>query len=665
MDIIDIILAKKMAAGVGEALVADAQKAIQDASDATAAVNAVVDDAQAASEAATAASERATAAANTYDGLLAVADQSFLGEFEELIDNEVAEQLATAIPSLETLESTVNNLDTNAVVELDTENDNTTARKIKKLKYRKKNVWAALEMMKNYTSTGTNEDGSMTQKAISDELSNLQTQINNIEVSGGSGNTNLGTENAGSIVTVGEDGNIQPSSVQENQIIEALIKTDSYSASNAIGIIIDYENKTVTRTQDSLQYNAGEDFDKYYMYGGRRRCNVNNSGQIVAWFGDNNFRDDGSNGDVMVYQPKFYYQRIPTKTTPALVGSLIQKETLLLSDDAQINFKLHPAFYDVTGHEIDYILLPAYEGCTYDVSTSSINSADASGIDFDNDILHSYADVKPISGLNNNLTIVNAEKLAQNHGEGWHITTAQALSVNQMLAIVEFGSLNIQNELESGLSELIADDNVNPAAQTGSTASLGNITGHASSSTIVINNTSNTYTVAGKRAISYRGVENPFGNIWEFIGGLNVKGNGSLGGGIIYLCKNFNYTTTVDDTYYYNTGLILDSKGGWISGLSYNNATYDWLFIPGATNGNSIVPIGDYSWITTNLNDSHITLFGGNILHEDKNGMFYYNYEENSSFSHRRVGARVMHIPVYDSTAYNNNKISWTAEIGG
>jgi hypothetical protein len=43
------------------------------------------------------------------------------------------------------------------------------------------------------------------------------------------------------------------------------------------------------------------------MYGGRMRCNVTDDGTITAFYGDSNYADDGSNGQVMVYQPKFYY----------------------------------------------------------------------------------------------------------------------------------------------------------------------------------------------------------------------------------------------------------------------------------------------------------------------------------------------------------------------
>lgn len=59
---------------------------------------------------------------------------------------------------------------------------------------------------------------------------------------------------------------------------------------------------------------AGADFDSVNAYCGRRRCNLSDSGEVLAYYGDENFKADGSNGQVMVEQPKFYYRVVPLKT---------------------------------------------------------------------------------------------------------------------------------------------------------------------------------------------------------------------------------------------------------------------------------------------------------------------------------------------------------------
>jgi hypothetical protein len=75
----------------------------------------------------------------------------------------------------------------------------------------------------------------------------------------------------------------------------------------------------------------GTDFDSYVMYGGRTRCNVADNGTITAFYGDNNYTEDGSNGQVMIYQPKFYYKRIIRDHENMSHGAIVRHETLLLS----------------------------------------------------------------------------------------------------------------------------------------------------------------------------------------------------------------------------------------------------------------------------------------------------------------------------------------------
>lgn len=80
---------------------------------------------------------------------------------------------------------------------------------------------------------------------------------------------------------------------------------------DVLGITMDYKNKTCTRIAGAKNLTAGADFDKFSMYGGRKRCNVSDGGTINAYYGDEGYTEDGSNGQVMVYQPKFYYLVCP------------------------------------------------------------------------------------------------------------------------------------------------------------------------------------------------------------------------------------------------------------------------------------------------------------------------------------------------------------------
>jgi hypothetical protein len=90
------------------------------------------------------------------------------------------------------------------------------------------------------------------------------------------------------------------------------------------------------------------------MYGGRMRCNVSDDGAITAFYGDNGYTEDGSNGQVMIYQPKFYYQRIIVGEVADAQGRVVSKEQLLLSAAPRVGFKIHPLFVS-NGEELDYV----------------------------------------------------------------------------------------------------------------------------------------------------------------------------------------------------------------------------------------------------------------------------------------------------------------------
>jgi hypothetical protein len=479
---------------------------------------------------------------------------------------------------------------------------------------------------------------------------------NMLGISGGGGSTNLGPENAGRVVVVGSDGDIIASGIAEEEIISALIKTDTYTAKDAVGIQADYENRSYSRAQEATEYEQGSDFNKYSMYGGRMRCNVNDNGEIIAWYGDQNYKEDGSNGQVMVYQPKFYYSRTFNKTAYNGLGDVIQKETLIISPTEQTGFKLHPLFRAADGSVLDYVLLSAYEGCAY---TDSYDLNDSGNIDFSTAKLSSIAGAKPISGVNKQFTLANAEQMAQNRGSGWHVTNLAMESAQQMLQMVEYGSPNSQASLETGICYIPNNGNRNCASITGSTASLGNTTGAAAATTNEINGVYTEYSDPGKRAVSYRGFENPWGNIWRMIAGINVVGSAHQNGGIPRICTDYNYSIAADATNYESIGFQLPNTYDWVSGFGVPTSKYDWVYMPiECSGGNSAVPVGDNLWTTSNLNGVNMLCCGGLWYFELSDGMFYYCCDQYANTYARSYNARLMYIPE-KNTIYNNNIAAW------
>lgn len=416
-----------------------------------------------------------------------------------------------------------------------------------------------------------------------------------------------------------------------------------------VGIQVDYQNCTCTPLELAVGTNVN--FNQFPMYGNRKRCNVNNDGTITAFYGDSNYKEDGSNGQVMVYQPKFYYKVVPVRTEAISdgIGYHLRCANYYISSQQYNGFKVHPAFINENGVEVDYYLEGAYEASLYDVSASSYITDDSQVADFTSDRLSSIANVKPMSGLTQNLTRWNIEQLARNRGSGWHNITVQMECADMLLMMIEYGTMNIQNALGLGVTSVPDNSSYNCSALTGSTSSLGNASGRASQSVVTKGSDSTTYTANGYVSVSYRGKENPYGNIWKFVQGLTIYGNGSQKGGQPYICNNFSFTENTT-TGYTGVGFYCANSVGYISamgwGSSSTNWDYDWLFISSENSGNSSVPVGDYNYISINLNGYRMALLGAVWSNGLLAGPSYWYLDAGPSYRYRSVGGRAAYVPL-------------------
>lgn len=419
---------------------------------------------------------------------------------------------------------------------------------------------------------------------------------------------------------------------------------------DVLGITMDYKNKTCTRIAGAKNLTAGADFDKFSMYGGRKRCNVSDGGTINAYYGDEGYTEDGSNGQVMVYQPKFYYLVCPLEydRQETGYGYHLRKANYYISETQRAGFKLHPAFYDKNGNEVDYILMSAYEGCIYDTSASVYLKNDEQVMDASKDKFSSIAGARPASGVSQNLTRPNIEQMAKNRGEGWHSLGIKTASMEQLLMIVEMGMMNLQTAIGQGVVNLPwttgSDTTSSYAGATGSTASLGNGTGRATKTTTYEGGKATDYTVDGKTSICYRGVENFWGNIWKFAYGVNIWGNGKMAGGMPYICSDFNYAEGKNTDNYEGAGFTVTKANGYISAMGYSTK-HDWLFMASECLGNSSLPVGDYTYITENLNGYRIALLGGSWTYGSFAGGFFWSLHCSVGARSRNIGGRLVYVP--------------------
>lgn len=418
---------------------------------------------------------------------------------------------------------------------------------------------------------------------------------------------------------------------------------------DVLGITMDYKNKTCTRIAGAKNLTAGADFDKFSMYGGRKRCNVSDGGTINAYYGDEGYTEDGSNGQVMVYQPKFYYLVCPLEydRQETGYGYHLRKANYYVSERQRAGFKLHPAFYDKNGNEVDYILMSAYEGCIYDTSANAYMLNDEQVMDASKDKFSSIAGARPATGVSQNMTRPNIEQMAKNRGEGWHSFGIKTASMEQLLMIVEMGMMNLQTAIGQGVVNIPwttgSDTTSSYAGATGSTASLGNGTGRATETTTYEGGVATKNTADGKTSICYRGVENFWGNIWKFAYGINFYcevGKPFLG----YVCKDFNYAESKRTDNYENIGFALPSENGYVSAMGYST-NYDWLFLPSEVKGNSSLPVGDYYYQNNTWDGYRIARLGGSWAYGSGAGGFYWSLDDGVGYRARYIGGRLVYVP--------------------
>lgn len=488
---------------------------------------------------------------------------------------------------------------------------------------------------------------------IKSELSSLITSANtaktNLENATNTANstfTTLQAENASASSNLEE---LRSENFNSQEILTGVTDLKAYLGligDDVLGVEADFANKTFKRLAGAVNLTAGANFDAFSPFGGRKRCNVADDGTITAYYGDSNYTEDGSNGQVMVYQPKFYYLTVPIiyDLQEKGVGYHLRKANYYVSANHHVGFRLHPAFYDANGNEVDYILLPAFEGSLYDTSASAYLMNDEQVMTASEDLMCSIAGVKPASGLTQQLTRPNIEQMAKNRGAGWHSYNIKAVSANQLLMIVEYATFNLQTAITNGVVSIADNSSYNCSSLTGSTSELGNASGKASQTINTKGDASTTETANGKTAVSYRGMENPWGNIWDFVYGINIWGNGQMNGGEPYICSDFNYSESKNNDNYEGAGFYVTNANGYVSAFGYSQK-YDWLFLPSEALGNSSLPVGDYAYITTNLNGYRIALLGGSWHYGARAGGFCWSLANGVGGRSRDVGGRLVYVP--------------------
>lgn len=210
-----------------------------------------------------------------------------------------------------------------------------------------------------------------------------------------------------------------------------------------------------------------------------RRCVLNDDGTVNYYLDqhDSTKKEDGTpailngtDGNVMVEIPKFYYKQ-------SLVGD--QHEWWISATPAA-GYEVHEAFLKNGDTEVDYVYWAAYRPTTLD------------------DKLMSVSDVAPT--VSKNITTFRAE--ARANGEGWNLPNYHILNAIRLLYLLEYCTFNSQAVLGNGN---------HTGANYTRTTGVSNILGNESSSPAITG------------WMSYRGIEDFYASSWQFIDGCGLN----------------------------------------------------------------------------------------------------------------------------------------------
>lgn len=419
-----------------------------------------------------------------------------------------------------------------------------------------------------------------------------------------------------------------------------------YNDEDIYGVEVDFQNKRFTRLAGAKNLTPGLDFDNLEPWK-RRRCNLADDGTVNAYYNEAGYTEDGSNGQVMVEQPKFWYKVVPLvlekrgkvelknsegEVTATFDGDydITRKVRYYVSGHPKSGFKVHPAFIK-DGKELDKIYVSAFEASVYDASASKYITDDMLAADTAADKLSSIAGVKPVSGNKTNLTRNGARQLAHNRGAGWEQSTVQAVTATELLFLIEYGNFNTQADIGSGnVNRQWLEDGINWSGLTGATSSLGNASGMVP---VTVDGQTEGAAKQTLNMVSYRGEENFWGDIWTWMDGLNHYKTE------IYIADHGFKDDTGDTPYEF--ALHCSPTEGFVSAFSYDEK-YDWLFCAGETVGNNALPVSDYFYVNPTYGWL-VAILGGCWDSGLNAGGFGWGSYDPSSNRDRSIGARLLY----------------------
>ena len=335
------------------------------------------------------------------------------------------------------------------------------------------------------------------------------------------------------------------------------------------------------------------DFDNIFPWSHMRRCTLWDNGTVNYYLNATNsslkanggLADlTGTDGQVLVQIPKFYFDHTFTGAT----------HDWNISRFNLTGFEVHEAFIK-NGAEVDYRYIGAYEGSMWDATTSAM-------VPSANIMSNMYASGDKLCSVSGEYPKTNEMRyeyrtMASQRGMGWRQIDFDLNSAIQLLYFVEYGDFDSQTEIGYGRTQL-----------SGGTWTAGSYIGQCGKSNgdgdgtnSVAGNTNDAY-------MTYRGIENWYGNVWKWHDGINIKNNTP------YVSNNDSVWADATSTGYTNLSFTMPAANNWQTTL----ADIDRGFLPASVSASS-THVSDYYWQNPGW---RVVQLGGGALDGARAGAF-------------------------------------------
>lgn len=280
---------------------------------------------------------------------------------------------------------------------------------------------------------------------------------------------------------------------------------------------------------------------------------------------------DGTDGQVMVEIYKFWSIKKHYGTKRYMFVSE-GPFSITMPDSSVVTAVIHPVFYAGQATPTERVYCGAYQAAMWDDSASAMMGTVHTDLYAAGDKLCSVSGYYPKTYQ----TIAEFRAAAAARGTGWHQLDAPMLHALQMLFVTRYGTLNSQDAIGMGRTTLSGGvweagsyigicGRSNGVGNASGNAALGGTAGHAGD------------------YMSFLGIEDFWGNVWQFMDGANVHNSAGLGSRL-FLCDDYElYASDTDANYIYAGNPpetdgwvtdIIDADGFWPASVGGSNNSY-------------------------------------------------------------------------------------------